>query len=233
VHENINFILPSNLILSVTDQLVHKSTIKRPWLGTLLTTKKGIEDKIYVGGLFPSSPLTETDIKVDDRVVALNDVHIGSVSQAREVMNTLDAGNLVKVRFQNSTGEVVRYVHTKRRPDYPVYSAIKNAGSLDSLYLHFGFSVNQSIADTVRFTIKSKKYAINFHTVTAIKENSRLEKMGVKAGDMVGILADFYIQRTRYLDVIHIPADSESHNPEYIEDYLYHMEKEEYDENVL
>ena len=233
VHENINFILPSNLILSVADQLIGKSTIKRPWLGAQLTTKKDLDAKIYFNGFFPSSPLTETDVQVDDQLVALNNVPVSSVREAREVLQTLDAGNLVQVRYQNSAGEIIRYVHAKRRPDYPVYSAIKNTGELASLYLHFGFSVDHSAKDTVRFTLKNTKIAVNFHIVTAIKEDSHLDKMGVKVGDLIGILTDFYIRRTRYIEVFHIPADRESHTPTYAEDYIYKMEKEEYDENVL
>jgi S1-C subfamily serine protease len=232
-HENINFILPSNLILSVTDQLLHRMKIKRPWLGIQLTKKKELEDKVYINGLFPSSPLTETEIKADDQLVAINNVPVTSVKDARAIMNTFEAGNLIQVRFQNSTGEIIRYVHAKRRPDYPAYSAIKNAGELVSFYIHFGFSVDQNIKDKVRFTIKEKKYTINFHVVTQIKKDSHLDKMGVKVGDLLGILADFYIQRTRYLEVFHIPADRESHQPDYVEDYIYRMKKEEYDENVL
>lgn len=232
-HENLNFALPSNLILSVLDELIAGIEIKRPWLGAVITTKKELPGKVYLKGLFPSSPLAETGIKIDDEIVALNNVTIGSAQEAREILNRLEAGNLIQVRYKNATGEIINHVYLKRRPDYPVYSAIKNMGLIESLYLHFGFSVEPGFKKTLRQTIKNEKIGIDFYKVNTIEKDSHLEKMGVVIGDYVGILSDFYIQRTHYLEIIHLPADPKSHQPEYTEDYIYQLKKEEYDENVL
>jgi C-terminal processing protease CtpA/Prc len=233
VHEDINFAVPSNLILGVLDQLIQGIEIKRPWLGALLAAKKDMPDKVYIGGIFPSSPLTETEIAIDDRLVSLNDVPVASAGDARNAIKDLEAGNCVKVRFQNAAGEVVRYVYLKRRPDYPAYSAVKNTGRLDSLYLQFGFSIEPGYRKQIKQQIKDKKFSINFYKIAAVKEDSYLDRMGVEPGDLIGILADFYIHRTRYMEVLHIPTDPDSRNFEYIEDYIYKMKRVEYDENIL
>ncbi|MBN2536049.1 MAG: trypsin-like peptidase domain-containing protein [Spirochaetales bacterium] len=233
IHEDINFAVPSNSILSILDQLIPGMEIKRPWLGILLAEKIDLPGKVYISGIFPSSPLTETGINIGDLLIALNDIPVDSVQNAKKVIHDLDAGNCVKVRYQNTTGEVVRYVYLKRRPDYPVYSAIKNTSRLDSLYLHFGFSVRLDYRKQIKQHIKNKTFTLTFYKVNAIKEDSYLEKMGVKPDDFIGILSDFYIHRTRYMEVLHIPADQDSHQFQYIEDYIYRMKREVYDENIL
>jgi hypothetical protein len=233
VYENINFILPSNEILGFIDKLMQTGSLSRPWLGIRAVMDTREKEKIIIEEIFPSSPLIGTNIIKGNTLSAINDIPVTSVEQARNLLLNRSAGNLVKIT--SKTGRISKdvFVLLKTRPDFPGFSTAGQYGPLESLYMHFGFSVYSVPSRSFEYTVNNKKGVIHFFKVIKIKPGSYLDSMGVKPDDYLGIISDFYYGRTRYLEVIHIPGSIKPEDITDVDDLVYQLAKDEYDENIL
>lgn len=233
--EDLNFIVPSNLILSVIDRLSNGKQIKRPWIGLLLEEYWNKKGDITIADVFPTSPLHMYNARRGDKLLEINNQPVESIKQAQEIINGLFAGNLVHIKIKSNSGEKDCWVLLERRPDYPIYNATLDYNKLSSLYPHFGFAVDDDNIIRKNISFKGSVIYLNFYKILHIRPFSVLDNKGVKTGDTIGFLSDYFINRTRYIDVLHIPENKNLDKIDNIDiyDFIYELEKGAYDENIL
>jgi S1-C subfamily serine protease len=99
--EDINFAVPSQSIFEVLDRLKAGQPLKRPWLGLLLEQPRHKTWDPKIIEVFPSSPLSQ--LKVDENAILMeiNHQRILTITQAQEMINSLEAGNIVHIKIEN------------------------------------------------------------------------------------------------------------------------------------
>jgi hypothetical protein len=120
-----------------------------------------------------------------------------------------------------------------RRPDVAIYNGILRESSFDTLYPYFGFELDRGKMSEKPVTIEGKSYKFNFYEVLRVEEDSFLADMGVAPGDTLGLVYDFFKDRIRYLEVLHVPKGLDLGKLGRVEEYMYYMSKGKYDENIL
>jgi hypothetical protein len=234
IYEDINFVVPSNLILGVLDILIQGKNVKRPWLGLLLVESQEDKGSVRLDYIFPSSPLKDLDVHMNEELVSINTIAVDSIETAKKIIGELETGNLVNVRIRKSDMKEQDYfVLLARRPDYAIYNATRNRDRLETLYPSFGFAVNVDSKKTITFNLKNEKISIDFFEVIRSKKETFLDNMGVKAGDYLGIILDIYENQNRYIQLLHLSEESPFEKDIDITDYIYSIKKSKYDGNIL
>jgi S1-C subfamily serine protease len=233
--EDINFAVPSLTIMSVIDQLINQEHIRRPWLGLLLDELTAESGKVNIIDVFPSSSLTDPVIAAHDTLLAINETELTSIDHAQKIINGFEAGNIVKLKIKKEYGEEIKdyYVKLKKRPDHAIYNATRDKNKLTSLYPHFGFRIDPKKIKRFYITYKNNNITLTFYKVLDIRMYSILDDRGVKQGDYIGFLSDFFWDKTRYIEILHLPEGKPLSSLKNIEEYIYYMRKDKYDENIL
>ncbi|MBN1412224.1 MAG: serine protease [Spirochaetales bacterium] len=232
--EDINFAVPSNIILGILDKLGQGKVIKRPWLGFILSSSLDNPGVIIIDDIFPSSPFKFLGIEPGDRLIEINHKLSSSIEEAQECINELEAGNWVHVAIEKPNGTKKDYwTILARRPDYAIYNATRNFNKLSSLYPHFGFKVSPDVMLSREIFIKGETISLNFYKVIDVAPYSFLDSRGVEAGDAVGFIYDYFEDKTRYIQILHLPYGKVFEKPEQFLDCIYTMKKDKYDENIL
>ncbi len=232
--EDINFAVPSNVILEVLDRLERAKRIDRPWLGILCEERVEPADGVVVFDVFPSSPLAQMNVRPGDRIAKINGKAVQSVEEAQGLLYGLESGNMAKVSMaEGEDGLREFFVLLGKRPDYPIYNATRSNDKLSSLYPHFGFEVLEKPIRSIQYVIRGKSYTLPFYEVSRVLQDSYLDSKGVRIGDYIGFIDDFFRDKNRYIELLHIPKDHPYKKPEDVGDHIYVLKKSRYDENVL
>jgi serine protease Do len=231
---DINFMVPSNLIMVVLDRLRSGIEVTRPWLGLLLEENPDPAKKeIRIIDVFPSSPIGETNLRGEPVLRRIDDIPVSSIKKAQDVVMNMNAGNVVKISYADGGVEKDRWVVLARRPDYPVYYAVKDNNKFSSLYPHFGFEIDRRKGQTIAYSGKSGKANLFMYTVTRVQPNTFLDSRGLKVGDRVGFIYDYFDDKTRYIQILHIPRNYTLNDIKDVELFIYTMEKSCYDGTIL
>jgi S1-C subfamily serine protease len=232
--EEINFIVPSNVVHSVIDQLKAGKSILRPWLGVILNEKADLETGVEIKTLFPSSPLHEYEIEPGDIITDINGTTVSSVGEAQDLLFYLEAGNVIHLSITKADSESVHYwIRLPRRPDYPIYNATSKFNQLSTLYSSFGFEVDEEKIERKTLKENGETLKLNFYHVAKVDKDSFLNNMGVKQGDLIGFLVDTFLGKSRFITLLHIPAGMELGDLSDIDDYIYSMRQGRHNENIL
>ncbi len=232
--EGINFAVPSMAILGAVDRMLEGRDIRRPWLGLLLSESWREKGQVEIIDLFPTSPVRACGIEVGDRLLELDHEPVERIPQAQEMLYDLEAGTWVHLKVQKEDGrQLDRWVRLARRPDYAIYNATREGNRLSSLYPHFGFEVNPDGLRTERVYVKNRLVSLTFYEVRRVHADSFLASRGVKPGDLLGFIDDHFEDRTRYLQVLHLPKGKSLKDLEEVSDYVYSMIRRHTDANIL
>jgi len=75
--------------------------------------------------------------------------------------------------------------------------------------------------------------AVLLYAVTRVDEQSFLASRGVRSGDRVGIVSDYFVGMTRVLQLFHLPTGMRIEDLHDVDDYFYTIERGRYDQNIL
>jgi S1-C subfamily serine protease len=104
LYEDLNFAIPSNIVMSVLDQLKSGENVKRPWLGLLMEQPKGVKSAVTIRYVYSGSPLRGLGIRPGDRILAVNGLSIRTVDEGQEAISGLMPGNLVRLNIETAGG---------------------------------------------------------------------------------------------------------------------------------
>ena len=232
--EDINFAVPSLSICEVLDRLRAGESPKRPWIGMLLEQPRFKTWDPKIIEVFPTSPLSRLGIDVESILLEINHQRMRTIAQAQETINMLEAGNIVHVKIKLGTGADQDYwVMLERRPEFAIYNATRQYNQIASLYSHFGLKIDTTNLHTETVTVNMKNIRLNFYRVEAVREDSFLDDQGVRRGDYVGIIDDYYDDKDRYLEILHLSRIATPSQIKDIRRYIYRLKKSKYDENIL
>jgi hypothetical protein len=230
---DINFAVPSNTLLARIDGLLGGKNARFPWLGLLMESDFEITGRLVIADIFPSSPLKGTSLRPGDTVLELNGTAVKTVPDAQAIINAVPLGSIVRVKASNAAlgRDVEYYAQLPGRPEYAMYNATQDFNQLAALYPYFGFKIDDKNLTRMQVPYKGQILNIPIYKVLDVKKGSILDRFGVKSEDQIGILADYTVDMTRYIDVIHLPKDAK--DLKNMEDMTIELEKDATDENIL
>ena len=126
--EDINFVIPSNIILGIIDRLKKGEQITRPWVGLLLDTAWPAESIITISDIFSTSPLHLYNIKPGDKLISINHELIDSIKQAQDIVNNLYAGNIINLEIECGGGWFFSFFPEPQKGD--MYAEVEFRGVL-------------------------------------------------------------------------------------------------------
>lgn len=102
--QGIGFAIPINTARDITEQLLEKGRVSRPWLGVQVSpvpnsiAKKNsipANQGVYIRYIAPGSPADEVDLKKGDIILEINRIKIREVADLIEVIADLEVGEKV------------------------------------------------------------------------------------------------------------------------------------------
>jgi hypothetical protein len=205
----------------------------RPWLGMILKEDKE-KREVRIQYIFPSSPLREVDVHMEDVLVSINGIRIDSIEKAQELLYSYETGNIVNLFFLKPDRSPVHYYAVlARRPDYALYNGTRMGDRIGSLFPYFGIALDNKKMVKKSIKFKEERIDVPFYDVIKVEKETFFDNMGVKQGDSIGIIFDVYENLTRYIQVVHLPQDASLTELNNISDYIYTVKQGKYNENIL
>jgi S1-C subfamily serine protease len=233
VYEDINFAIPSQLILGEIDRLMAGKNARRPWIGAMLKENKE-KREVRIQYIFPSSPLQGMDIHMEDILVSINGIRVDSIEKAQDILFRYETGNIVNLFFLKPDKTPVQYYAVlSRRPDYALYNGTRMSDRIGSFFPYFGIALDKKTQVKKILKLQDVKIDIPFYTVIKVEKETFFDNMGVNPGDSIGIIFDVYENLTRYIQVMHLPGNTNPAQMKNIADYIYLVKRGKYSGNIL
>jgi serine protease Do len=236
VGEDLNFAIPSSDIVAVIDRLLSGRSVRHSWLGLLLRGEQPASDDgpgVIIRDIFPSSPVAQFDIPALSSIVEINHTPIRTVQEAQVLLGSTSPGNLVHLSLVANGDERELWVQTRSRPDYAMYNGHGEFDRIQTLYPFFGLEVDAEHPQRESFLDNQVPVTLLLYPVTRVDEMSFLASRGVAVGDHIGFIYDRFYGMTRVLRVFHLPAGKSVEELHSVSDYIFILERDRYDQNIL
>jgi len=201
--EEMNFAVPSSLIKKVIDPMINGITIKRPWCGLLFDDD---EKSLVIHHIFEESPLAAAGLKKGDSLTAVNNISIDSLETAKNMLDTLEAGNIVSLDFSSGNRDRTFWIKMMRRPDYAIVNKIERMDIPERVLVSTGVEIIETSDSLEEVPLGQNTYIFQSYAVKEIDKTSYLYSQGVRKGDKLGLIEDYFKNRKYYLTVLHIPG---------------------------
>lgn len=228
--EELNFAVPSTLIIEVIDSLILGTTVRRPWNGLLFSEEK---NSTVLHHIFEESPLISTELKSGDRLTHVNGEAVESLDSAKSFINDLESGNIISLRFSNEEGEREYIFKMMRRPDYALYNKISRMDIFERVFVSASVSLDKKMPQTETLGNSDDPVVFSTFPVSQIDENSFLYGFGVRKGDRLGLIDDDFKNNEYILTVMHIPRGKTISQLKRPGDMIITLAKDKYNEYIF
>jgi S1-C subfamily serine protease len=244
----LNFAVPSRSILPALDRLRQKEKPGKAWLGLALERSLAFQNQVLIGGVFPVSPLKPHEVRPQALLLEVNGKPVNTIEAAQQALAGLEPGNLVAVLISNTeprrftNGQVDpkpesahRYfVQAGRRPSNPFYWAGREEPPLKSLYLDFGFEVDEKPLAPIPFQVSAqKRILLTGYLLKRVEADTFLDREGLRPGDKVYILEDYFREGHRIIRLLHLPAGKTMTAIKDFSPFIHTMRRAAGDDDVL
>lgn len=120
------FAIPSNMLKSVSKQLIERGKVVRPWLGirietlgedaTLRDQIQGVEKGVVIKSIEPETPAYKSDLRPADVITAVDDQPVTTAQQLQKLILTKNVGQIVKLTLWRNGKSIPVQVTTGELP---------------------------------------------------------------------------------------------------------------------
>ncbi|MBI3803396.1 MAG: DegQ family serine endoprotease [Nitrospirae bacterium] len=184
--QGIGFAIPSNMVQSISTQLMAKGKVTRGWLGVgiqpltpELAGKFGVKEGegVLVNEVFDGDPASKAGIQPGDVILKVEDQPVDTPNSLARVIASLIPGKKANLEVLRDGKRVIKTIELIERKEEAVQAAIpKRQESFLGLSIQ---DLTPEIAE--RFKIKDEKGII----VTKVEPGSAAEAEGLKEGDLI------------------------------------------------
>ena len=185
--QGIGFAIPSNMVQSVTGQLMAKGKVTRGWLGVgiqpltaELAGKFGVKEGegVLVNEVFDGDPASKAGIQPGDVILKVDGQTVDTPNSLARVIASLVPGKKANLEILRDGKKKIIPIELVERKDEAVQAAIPRQQPETFLGLNVQ-DLTPEIAE--RFKIKDEKGVI----VTKVEPGSAAESEGLKEGDLI------------------------------------------------
>jgi len=186
--ENLNFVIPSNLMLSILFRLYNGDEVKRSWMGCYV----GEDEKgVSVDYIVPASPASIFRFIKGDVITEVNGKPISDIYGIQEALSLFGGPSIARVRVYRDNEESARYVLISERPISPSEFIYKRDTYENVLTPLFGMVVD-----------KAEPPIANSFVVTRIISGSVASSVGISEGDTIRVKRIDYDEKVRVFSLI-------------------------------
>jgi S1-C subfamily serine protease len=230
--EDLNFAIPSRLILERFDSLNSGKKQRKPWLG-LRVEGPFAPQELRVADVFPSSVLAGMGIAHGSLIESIDGMPVSRVGEAQAIVSGKEPGALLRVGFKSPEGESRElFVRLGARPEYALYSATKDYEGIEGFASFYGFSIKGKAAE-IKLGSSGNERSVLLFEVGAVLEGSAFANFGVEAGDLLGLMAAEDDGLARRVAFVHLPESLKGKKVEDPNDLVISLELGRYDANIL
>jgi len=169
--ENLNFAIPSNLLLSILFKLYETGEIKRSWIGS--SVSKGEKD-IKVGYVVPNSPSSLSGITRGNIIKGINGSDVTRIFDLQSFISSLNRPLVIKITVETEGRSLFKSILLNERPEQPSLYIYNHDATENIIVPLFGMVITE--------LDNSRK---NNYTVQHIITNSVASKVGISEGDVI------------------------------------------------
>jgi S1-C subfamily serine protease len=171
--ENLNFAIPSNLLLSLLFRLYEGGPVQRSWFGCSVEKK---ENGIFIDYIVPEGPAVPVRVQVGDEIIAVNGKKVEEVFDIQNIISNLSSPIVVRLSLKREEEVEHRLFTLGERPEIPALYVYEHDASENIITPLYGIVLN-SIDPT-----RKKQYQIE-----RVVKGSVASSVGLSEGDQIRI----------------------------------------------
>jgi S1-C subfamily serine protease len=197
--ENLNFAIPSNLLLSLLFRLYGGGEVERSWTG-LAVEKQG--DNLTIEYIVPEGPGSPARLSEGDIIRAVNRIPVNEINDIQSLISALDNPVIVNFTVERDDKIDKKSVLLRKRPDTPSVYIYNHDAHENIIAPLFGI-----VATRVE-PARKKSYL-----VSRILAGSVANSVGITEGDIIKMRSVKYDEENRYF---YLPIELKSKRFGYI-----------------
>jgi S1-C subfamily serine protease len=182
-YQNLNFVIPSNLLLSVLFKLYEGGEVKRSWIGCYVTTQ---QNEVRIAYIAPDSPANIFRLRKGDKIDRIDDKPVSGLYNIQNEVSLFQTPMIVSLRVRRDNEVIVKNVVIKERPVFPAVHIFKIDTQENVITPLFGLVVDQVEPHSQRSFV-----------VRRIITSSIANSVGITEGDTIKILQIKYDEKAK------------------------------------
>ncbi len=114
--QNLNFAIPSNLVLNDVFKLFRKGEVKRSWIGCAVEKKDGV---VVIDYTVPEGNAEVAGLKVGDIIRDVNGVNVKKIYDIQREVSFFEQPVVLPIKLEREGKEIVLKIPLSKRPTYP------------------------------------------------------------------------------------------------------------------
>ncbi|HUT65478.1 MAG TPA: trypsin-like peptidase domain-containing protein, partial [Spirochaetota bacterium] len=186
--ENLNFVIPANLMLSILFRLYKGEEVKRSWMGCYV----GEEERgVSVDYIVPDSPASIFRFIKGDVITEVNGKPVSDLYGIQVALSLFGGPSIARMRVYRDNEEFTKHVLISERPISPSELIYKRDTHENVLTPLFGMVVD-----------KVEPPSANAFVVTRIISGSVASSVGISEGDTIRVKRIEYDEKVRVFSLI-------------------------------
>ncbi|MDR1614438.1 MAG: Do family serine endopeptidase [Campylobacteraceae bacterium] len=181
-NNGIGFAIPSNMVKKIASSLVTSGKIERGYLGVRIDDLKSELKEIYtnkegalVMGVEEKSAADTAKLKIGDLIIKINNTNIKNANELKNLISELNPEEKISLTYERSNKIYTVNVKLHKMDSDVAVSSTTDKDVIDGLTL-------ENITNASKYNLPKNIKGV---LVTDVKANSKAEKSGFRAGDII------------------------------------------------
>ncbi len=181
--ENLNFAIPSNLLLSLLFRLYREGNVERSWMGCVIGKQ---DDYLTIDYIVPGGPSGPPRLSVGDIILEVNGKPAGEIFDVQNFTSYLDNPLIINLTIERDNRVEVKNILLDVRPELPSLYVYNHDAKENIITPLFGIV-------TTRVDPPRKK----IHLVSRVVTGSVARSVGISEGDVIKMKGIKYDEENR------------------------------------
>ncbi len=181
--ENLNFAIPSNLLLSLLFRLYREGKVERSWMGCAIGKQ---DDYLTIDYIVPGGPAVPSGLSEGDIIIEVNGKPVGEIFDVQGFTSYLDNPLIINLTIERDNRVEVKNILLDVRPELPSLYVYNHDAKENVIIPLFGIV-------TTRVDPPRKK----LYLVSRVVRGSVANSVGISEGDVIKMKGIEYDEENR------------------------------------